>query len=57
MSEPSFLSVAQSDRREECRCPERATKRSERDFLRLAPASAIAMRFRPNRYRGAKQWA
>ncbi len=34
MSGPSFLSVAQWDRREE-RCPGRATERCERDFLRL----------------------
>jgi hypothetical protein len=37
MSEPSFLSVAQRDRREEHRCPEGATERCERDFLRVAP--------------------
>jgi hypothetical protein len=37
MSEPSFLSVAQRDRREERRCPEGAMERCERDFLRLAP--------------------
>jgi hypothetical protein len=36
MSEPSFLSVAQRDRRKERRCPEGATERCERDFLRLA---------------------
>src|SRR5258708_12528477 len=34
MSEPSFLSVAQWDRRESW-CPGRATERCERDFLRL----------------------
>ena len=37
MSEPSFLSVAQRDRREEHKCPEGATERCERDFLRVAP--------------------
>ena len=37
MSEPSVLSVAQRDRREERRCPEGATERCERDCLRLAP--------------------
>jgi hypothetical protein len=37
MNEPSFLSVAQRDRREEHRCPEGATERCERDFLRLPP--------------------
>ena len=42
MSEPSFLSVAQRDRREGHRCPEGATERCERDFLRVALASAIA---------------
>ena len=35
MREPSFLSVAQWDRREELRCPEWMTERCERDFLRL----------------------
>ena len=35
MNEPSFLSVAQRDRREEYRCPEGATERCERDFLSL----------------------
>jgi hypothetical protein len=34
MKGPSFLSVAQWDRRKE-RCPGRATERCERDFLRL----------------------
>jgi hypothetical protein len=34
MRGPSFLSVAQWDRREE-RCPGRATERCERDYLRL----------------------
>ncbi len=34
MNEPSFLSVAQWDRRESW-CPGRATERCERDLLRL----------------------
>jgi len=37
MNEPSFLSVAQRDHQEEHKCPEGATERCERDFLRVAP--------------------